>query len=64
MDLTTALTLKRHDMAQFEIDAKIIVEADTEEEAGTMMTMTLLNLEGGAILEAWVDSVTDLSMVP
>ena len=49
-------------MARFEIDVKMIVEADDEGEAGSMATSAVQNMVCGEIVEAWVDSVTELSM--
>lgn len=49
-------------MARFEIDVKMIVEADDEEQAFSMAEYALQNMVTGDILEAEVDGVTDLTM--
>ena len=49
-------------MARFEIDVKMIVEADDSEEAFSMAESAVQNMVCGEIVEAWVDGVTDLGM--
>lgn len=49
-------------MARFEVDVKMIVEADDDYEAYHMVSAAVENLVCGDILEATVDAVTDLIM--
>lgn len=50
-------------MKKFEVDVKMIVEADDDTEAYHMVSAAVENLVCGDIINATVDAVTDLSMV-
>lgn len=49
-------------MARFEVDVKMIVEADDDSEAYHIAAAALDNLTGGYIKNTTVDGVTDLVM--
>lgn len=49
-------------MARYEVDVKVIVEADDDMEVYHMVSAAIENLVCGDIVDAFVDSVTDLSM--
>ena len=49
-------------MARFEVDIKVIVEADDDTDAYAMAEATAHNMVCGAILEVEMGGVTDLKM--
>jgi hypothetical protein len=49
-------------MARFEVDIKLIVEADDDNEAYAMAEATAQNMVCGAVLEVEMGGVTDLGM--
>lgn len=49
-------------MARFEVDIKLIVEADDDNEAYAMAEATAQNMVCGAVLEVEMGSVVDLGM--
>jgi len=65
MDLNCNLThpTEHTEMAHFEVDVKMIVEAYDETDARSLVRSTLEGIDRVDILEGWVDAVTDLSMV-
>lgn len=49
-------------MARFEVDVKMIVEADDDMEAFHVAASAIENLVCGSITDATVEAATDLSM--